>query len=182
MMPRRRLLKRPIGHSAAHWRLAQLALLALTLSSCGGAPGLPTDLAAPSPVLARSATPATPAVATPVPGIGPIRWTSETDPESSAPVDDVSQYSVDAPELIAASEAVALSAGSVVEARWDYNNTSLDALTTRLQITSDVRQQWLAFTLHRDPDVLWPPGAYRITISLNGADVQQSAVDVVAPE
>lgn len=181
-MPTRGLLARPIGRSAARCRLALLAALALMLSGCGGSPGRPDDLVAPSSVPARSATSATPAVATPEPRIGPIRWTSGTDPESSAPVDDVSQYGADALEIIAASEAVALSAGSVVEARWDYNNTSLDALTTRLQITSDVHQQWLAFTLHRDPDVLWPSGAYRITISLDGEQVQQAVVEVVAPE
>lgn len=191
-MPKRRLLTRAMrprapwrGNRSAipsHGSLALLApLILLILASCG-APGAPAELIAPSPVSTRAATPAPHPVATPVPGIGPIQWTSATDPETSAPVDTVTHYVTDAPRIIAASEAIALRAGSVVEARWEYNNTSLDSLTTRLQITADVHQQWLAFTLRRDPDVLWPAGTYRITISLDGVQVQQAAVDVVDAE
>ena len=72
----------------------------------------------------------------------------------------------------------ALSAGSSLEATWEYNDTSLDAFTTRLAPADSGADQWVSFYIERDPEVEWPVGTYEVKISLDGATVQQAAVEV----
>ncbi len=157
-----------------------LALVCGTLVSCGGEPRLvpPAD---PSPgVIANSTAvaPATPVSIAVETQIGNIVWASATDPGTNAPVEPVSSYPPDAPRIIAAVRTHALSAGSVVEATWEYNDTSLDAFTTRLTPTDSGGERWLSFHIARDPEVPWPVGTYEVTISVDGTAVRQAAVEV----
>ena len=110
--------------------------------------------------------------------IGPIVWATETDPVTHAPIDLVSSYRPDAPRIVAAVQTQELAAGSVVEATWEYNDTALDAFTTRLVPTESGAERWLSFHIARDPEVPWPVGTYEVTVSLGGTPMQQSAVDV----
>ena len=71
-----------------------------------------------------------------------------------------------------------LSAESALEATWEYNNTSLDAFSTRLVPASSAAESWISFHIERSPDVPWPVGTYQVTISLNGTTVQQASIDV----
>jgi hypothetical protein len=110
--------------------------------------------------------------------IGDIVWATSTDPASNAPIDAVSSYRPNAPRIIAAVRTRALTAGSTVEATWEYNDTSLDAFTTRLTPPGSGGEQWISFHIARDPEVPWPVGTYELAISLDGIIVQQAAVEV----
>ena len=98
--------------------------------------------------------------------------------DTTRPVEPVSIYSPDAPRIIATAQSDALSPGSIVEATWEYNNTSLDAFTTRLTLTEGGAEQWLSFHIARGAEVPWPVGTYEVTISVDGTTMQQAAVEV----
>ena len=121
------------------------------------------------------ATPVSTAVAT---RFGPIVWASAIDPVTSAPTEPVPSYPPDAPRIIAVMQAFALSAGSVVEATWEYNNTSLDAFSTSLVSPSSTAERWISFHIERQPDEPWPVGTYQVSVSLNGTSVQQASIEV----
>jgi hypothetical protein len=148
--------------------------------SCGGelrlvppaGPSLQVTTEAP---VAAQATPVGTAVAT---RFGPIVWATAVDQATDAPIAPVSTYPADAPRIIAALQAFGLSAGSVVEATWEYNNTSLDAFSTRLVPADSTAESWISFYLDRRPDVPWPVGTYEVTVSLNGATVQQASIEI----
>jgi hypothetical protein len=151
------------------------------LVGCGSESNL-APVADPSPQVTSSS--AAVAGATPVstveePRIGGIVWTTATDPTTNAPVDAVTNYRSDAPRIIAAVQAHALPAGSVVGATWEYNDTSLDAFTTRLTAPDSDAEHWMSFHIARDSDVPWPVGTYEVAISLDGARVQEANVEVV---
>jgi hypothetical protein len=107
-----------------------------------------------------------------------IVWATAIDPATSAPGEPVTSYPPDAPRIIAVLEAFALSAGSLVEATWEYNSTSLDAFSTRLVADSSTAERWISFSIERSPDVPWPVGTYEVTVSLNGTTVQQASIEV----
>jgi hypothetical protein len=159
---------------------ACLALACTTLVSCGGElrlvpPAGPSlQVTTEAPVAAR-ATPVGTAVAT---QFGPIVWATAVDQATDAPIAPVSTYPPDAPRIIAALQAFGLSAGSVVEATWEYNNTSLDAFSTRLVPADSTAESWISFYLDRRPDVPWPVGTYEVTVSLNGVTVQQASIEI----
>jgi hypothetical protein len=121
----------------------------------------------------------TPVGAIAAPLIGNVVWATLTDPATNTPTEQIRSYRPDAPRIIAAIQATALPPGSIVEASWEYNDTSLDAFTTRLTPTDSGSEQWLSFHIARDPGVPWPVGTYEVTISLNGAEVLQAAVEVI---
>ena len=156
------------------------ALQSALLVSCGGEPQLapPAELSV-TPTIATSVIPlATPTGAAVVPRFGEIIWTAAIDPVTSAPTEPVSSYPPDAPRIVAAAPAHSLPTGSRVEATWEYNDTSLDAFTTRIVPTDDIEETWVAFRIERDPNVPWPIGTYEVTISLDGTAIQQAAVEV----
>jgi hypothetical protein len=163
------------------WTVLASALILVV--SCGGE----VRLAPPANPSAtpKSATHAAPLVAaTPArqPTIGGVIWTTEVDPTTGEPGDSVALYAPDAPRLVAATKAAALPAGSRVEASWTYNGTPLEPFTTRLSADSITDGQWLSFYLTRDPNTPWPAGQYEIAVTLDGTQMQESAVEVVIAE
>ena len=178
-----RVPPRAAGGSAAR-RTLSLALLVLQgvfLVSCGGEPLLvpPGD---PLPAATNETSelaPATPVHASTTPDIGAIIWTTATEPVTNAPVQPVSSYLSDAPRITAAAPALSLLAGSRVQATWEYNNTSLDAFTTRIAATGGAEETWVTFHIDRDPDVPWPLGEYEVTISLDDVAMQHAMVEVI---
>ena len=161
-------------------RAASIAVASVLLASCGSEPRL-APLADSSPqkttdsAIVSTAIPAATAVAS-QPGV--IVWATATDPATHAPVEPVSSFAPDALRIVAAVQADALTAGSSVEAIWEYNDTSLDAFTTRLTPSESSSTQWISFYIERDPEVQWPVGTYEVKILLNGATVQEAAVEV----
>jgi hypothetical protein len=160
--------------------VASLALVCAMLVSCGGEPRLAPPVSPSPPVMTVSpagaaATPVSTAVAT---RVGQIVWASAIDPATSAPIEPVSSYRPDAPRIIAAMQTFRLSAGSTFEAMWAYNDTSLDAFSTRLAPAEGSAESWMSFYIERAPDVPWPVGTYEVTVSLDGTMVQQAAIEV----
>ena len=148
--------------------------------SCGGELRL-VPPAGPSPQVINEAPAG--AAATPVrtgaaTRFGQIVWATAIDPTTSAPIETVSSFRPDAPRIIAAMQVFALSAGSTIEATWEYNETSLDAFTTRLAPDEHSAERWISIYIEREPDVPWPVGTYEVTVSLNGMMVQQAAIEV----
>ena len=47
-----------------------------------------------------------------------------------------------------------------------------------LYLADSACREWISFYIERDPDVPWPVGTYEVTVSLDGATVQQAAVEV----
>lgn len=161
-------------------RAAYLALICVMLAGCGRELRL-VPPAGPSPRVISEAHAG--AVATPVSTevateFRPIVWATAVDPATSAPIEPVASYRPDALRIIAAMQTIALSTGSVVEASWEYNNTSLDAFSTRLVPASSTAESWISFSIERSPDVVWPVGTYEVTVSHNGAAVQQASIEV----
>lgn len=174
--------RRQVAKSTA-WRslgATCVTLVCVILVSCGGEPRLapPPEPSPEIDVEMPEGAAATPLSATLEPRIGRIVWATETDPATHAPIEPVSSYRPDAPRIIAAVQTLALTTGSVVEATWEYNDTSLDAFTTRLVPTESGAERWLNFHIARDPEVPWPVGRYEVTVSLDGTPMQQAAVDV----
>jgi len=157
-----------------------LAFVCAMLVSCGGELRL-VPPAGPSPEVTALvpagavATPVSTAVATKV---GPIVWATAIDPATGAPIEPVTSYRPDAPQIIAVMQTSGLSAGSAVEATWEYNNTSLDAFSTRLVPAASTEESWISFHIECSPDVPWPAGTYQVMVSLDGTTVQQGSIEV----
>ena len=157
-----------------------IALVSAVLVSCGGELRLVPPVG-PSP----EATPPVPAGAVPTPvstavatKFGPIIWATAVDSKTGAPVEPVTSYRPDAPGIIAVMQTSGLSAGESIEATWEYNNTSLDAFSTRLVPAASAAESWISFHIERSPDVEWPVGTYEVTVALNGTTVQQASIEV----
>ena len=177
-----RRARRPLARSAVH-RSIRAALLALAcglLVSCGSEPILapPADSAPEKFANTPVASAATPVKTVIAPQVGGIVWATKTDPATNAPIDQVTSFRPSALRIVAAAHVDALSAGSSVEATWAYNDTSLDAFTTRLTPSDSGADQWITFYIERDPGVEWPVGTYQVSISIDGVIVQQDAVEV----
>jgi hypothetical protein len=161
-------------------RVSLFALVCGLLVSCGGEPRLAPPANSSQPIVTN--TPqvgaATPAATSMAPRVGDIVWATATDPTTNAPIDPVSTYRPDALRIVAAMRLNTLSAGSVVEATWEYNDTSLDAFTTQLTLAESGADQWISFYIERDPEVEWPVGTYAVNLSVDGTPVQQAAVEV----
>ena len=175
--------RRPVVRTTARRSLgaACLALVCAILAGCGGELRL-VPPAGPSPETmseAPAGAGATPVSTTAATRFGPIVWATAIDPATSAPIEPVPSYPPGAPRIIAVMQTFALSAGSVIEATWEYNNTSLDAFSTRLVPPSSTAESWISFHIERNPDVPWPEGTYEVSVSLNGTTVQHAAIEVV---
>ena len=160
-----------------------IAIIALLLAAagCGGDP----PAAAPSPTpLAKRPVRATPAAAKPspvaTPQIGGISWATAVDPESKAPDPAVSYLVPDAPRIIAATRVSDLPPGARIEARWEYNKTPLETLTTQITASTPLSEQWIAFQIDRGQEATWPEGEYEIIIFLDGKEVERAAIEVRA--
>jgi len=174
---------RPVARTTARrWRGAAclVALVCTIMAGCGGdlrlvPPAGPSPQTMPEVPVGAAATPVSTEVAT---RFGPIVWASAIDPATGAPIELVLTYPADAPRIVAAMQTFALSAGSVVEATWEYNNTSLDAFSTSLVLPSSTAERWISFHIERQPDEPWPVGTYQVSVSLNGTSVQQASIEV----
>jgi hypothetical protein len=165
------------------WSWAILTGAIFLVVSCGGEVRLapPTNPSA-TPTSASQAAPLVAATPARQPSIGEVIWTTGVDPTTGEPADAVTNYAPDAPRLVAAIETMGLPAGSRVEASWTYNDTPLEPFTSRLSVDSVTDGQWMSFYLSRDADTPWPPGIYEIAITLDGAPMRESAVEVLGSE
>lgn len=166
-------------------RSAAVALGCALLVSCGedASRVAPRNL---SPTASRGTPIASPAAlsnaARLTPAIGEIVWAAANDPVTNAPTETVATYTIEALRITASVPLDALPTGSTIEARWEYNDTSLDAFTSQIVTSAPASRRWVSFHLDRDPETLWPTGVYDVTISLNGAVVQRAAIEIARAE
>lgn len=116
-----------------------------------------------------------------MPSLGEIVWASAADPVTNAPRGEVASFSPDAPRIAAFVLAGFLPAGSTVQADWEYNDTSLDAFTRQIVVSTATDRTWLSFHIDRGEGEPWPVGVYAVTISLNGQAARKAEIEVVAP-
>lgn len=193
-MPRGQRLGRLIANASTNYSWDQspkpaktavvLAAIVLTLAGCGGQPRLAVP-DTPTPAASQTATGTTLFPATPInrdPEIGEVVWTTALTPDLNTPVDPVTTFEADATSIIASLPVRNLPRDAAIDAAWSYNDTPLEAFATRVVAEQSSGEQWLSFRLDRDPAFSWPAGTYAISISLNGRQVQQAAVEVTETE
>lgn len=161
-------------------RTTFITVACLLLARCGGEARLvPPAESTPSGTVSRAGVSAAIPAATAVTWqIGDVVWTNATDPITNAPLEPVASFPPDVLRIVAAVHVDALPAGSSIEAIWEYNDTSLDAFSTRLSLDGGSANLWVSFYIERDPEVDWPAGTYEVKISLNGSTKQEAAVRV----
>lgn len=163
-------------------------LVCALLVSCGGEArlvppgGLSSTPTSGVPGASPVATPGTNPSDSSTPAIGEIVWVAMSDPVTNAPVDVVPSYSPEAPRITASALVTALSAGAIVAATWEYNDTSLDAFSRQIVLSAATDQIWISFHIDRESETAWPAGAYEVAISLDGTVVQRAVVDVAIQE
>ncbi|MER3436142.1 MAG: hypothetical protein C4346_00040 [Chloroflexota bacterium] len=116
------------------------------------------------------------------PTVGTVIWTERIDPVTSAPGPRVSSLSAAAPTIFAVLPVANLPPGTVLRADWTYNNTPLEALTRAVIIQEPYAKGWIAFSLTRSGDTLWPVGEYAITVSVNDVIAQAATITVAEPD
>ena len=164
-------------------RWATLALSGLLLAGCGSESRLIAPGAVATPSSSPAASPAAwPATVDPGPTVGDIVWTTTVDPVTNAPVDAVGSYSPEAVRIIASMPTRGIPRSVAIRASWEYNDTPLEAFTTELDLPQQRETTWISFHIDRDPQILWPEGIYAIAVSLDGSEIQRSAVEVVAAD
>ncbi len=169
--------------TACRIRCLVTAIVCVLIAGCGGEARLgPVPETSPVPGLGTPVA-FSPAERDPSrpPSIGEIVWATSADPESNAPVDTVATFSPDAARITAYMLTDAIPAGSTIEATWEYNSTSLDALTRQVVPPSAIGESWISFHLERGQDTRWPTGVYEISVSLDGSVVRRAAVEIVNP-
>jgi hypothetical protein len=112
------------------------------------------------------------------PTVGSVIWTERIDPVTSAPGPSVTFFSVDAPSIFAVVPIANLPPGTVLRADWTYNTTPLEALTRAVIIHGPYAKGWIAFSLTRSGETLWPAGEYAITVSVNDVLARTATVAV----
>src|SRR5262249_28179882 len=113
----------------------------------------------------------------PAPEVGKIVWATAVDPRTKAPAEVVDGFAVDDETLYATLQVRNLPPNAALTAKWTYNKTSLDALTTTAVVPSGPNSGWVEFHLTRS-DEPWPDGTYAISVSLDGKIVQTAEVKV----
>jgi hypothetical protein len=112
--------------------------------------------------------------------MGPIVWTTAVDPETSAPLDIVTAFSVDAQAIIATVSVSRWEPATPISAEWSYNGTPLDGFATTVVADDARRDLWLAFHLTKTPEASWPDGIYAIALQVDGRTAQAASVVVAA--
>lgn len=178
-----------VGRSLTTHAMA-VSILAAALTGCM-AQGSPTPLAAvtaspaitlPAPSPSPGASPAEIHVVDQNPTVGAVIWAERIDPVTSAPGPRVRSFSAEAPTLFAVLPVANLPPGTVLRAEWTYNNTPLEALTRAVVIQEPYAEGWIAFSLTRSGDTLWPAGEYAITVSVNDVIAQAATITVAEPD
>ncbi len=166
--------------------VAVLCLLVPVLVACGD------DSDSPEPTAVATADARVPTAETPQPTEIPVPvhviaadpvWTTAVEPGTNRPLDEIEgEFDATAPVIYAAVSIEAAPAGSLLVARWTYNNTPIQGMDATVQLP-EVRFEpiWLEFHLERQSGDEWPDGEYRITLSEGDRVVSAGAIDVVVP-
>jgi hypothetical protein len=111
--------------------------------------------------------------------IGEIVWTAAIDPETKAPLEPVSTFSIETPTLYAVFPVARIRQETTITASWTYNDTTMPTLDSTIAVPSDAEAIWIEFHLTLTAGATWPPGAYEIAIAINGEPATRAMVEVV---
>lgn len=186
-------------HQKLGLALAATALL-LSASGCGvaddfagpaGTPASGTEAAAtPEATRQTGASPASspsgggPPAASPIAfespaaAIGPLVWAAEIDPDTHAPLRQVTSFVGDAPFIYATVAVQRVAAGTTIDAQWTYNRTRLEGLDAAIVIDAPSADTWIEFHLSRPSPGTWPSGIYEVAIQVNGQPAVTGSVEI----
>ena len=111
-----------------------------------------------------------------------VIWTTAVDPETRAPVNEVSSFPTNAPTIIAAVEIGEAQAGTVLTATWSIDGVDVPQATMQVTAGKDLKEGWATFQFNRAPDRLFPLGELQVRVSAGDDSVVTGTVDIVLPE
>lgn len=153
------------------WRLVIVAILALlVLVACGSG-----DEAEPTPHAVTPTAPPQPMT------LGDVVWTTEVDPTTQEPADEVRRYPNNAPAIIAAVPIGSVPAGAEITATWAIDGTEVPQATTRVVAEAAVEEGWVSFRFTRNPDRLFPLGVLSVTVSGPMGETTAGEVEITLP-
>lgn len=161
-------------------RLLAIAACALVLVGCGG--GTPDNTSTPP----APATTATERAARPTPPpaaaeLLAVTWTTDVDPATGAPRDDVDAFPSDAAAIIAAVECGGLAAGTELTATWSIDGTEVPEATMRVTVDRTISNGWATFRFTRDPERRFPLGELQVRVTASDGTEVTGTVDIVLP-
>ena len=167
-------------------RWSILAVVFLALAGCGGDDNGPDqNQSTQTPSSDAGATQAAKravADATPLPMVvGEVVWATAIDEETRAPERAVTTVDSTTRTIYAVVPVSNIQPGQVFTAKWSYNETALDGLTTSVSVAPDQAVDWVEFHLTRSEE-RWPDGDYAVTISAGDEIVQRAEIAVMNVE
>lgn len=128
----------------------------------------PVPSPAPSPVASPSPLPdlaATPGVFTsPQADVGNVVWSTAIDPTTNAPTSRVTELTANVATIYATLPVYRVKPGTVFTAKWTYNNTSMETLTSHVTASGSYDEAWIEFHITRAASQPWPAGTYEVTV------------------
>jgi hypothetical protein len=129
---------------------------------------VPSPSPAPSPVASPSPIPdfaATPGVFTsPQADVGKVVWATAINPTTNAPTAPVTELAADVTTIYAALPVYRVKPGTVFTAKWTYNTTPVDELTSHVTASGGYDEAWIEFHITRAAKQPWPTGTYEVTV------------------
>ena len=113
--------------------------------------------------------------------LGEIVWARDIDPATNEPVRRASGFVTTDPVIHAVVPVIRIVQGTVVSAAWSYNGEPVPALDTAVTAERSYENGWIAFSLARPEDQIWPTGDYGITIFVDGVETQTAEMTVQVP-
>lgn len=162
-------------------RVRRLApLLAVLVTLAGGVAGAQTPDSPATPGPFASPTAGTVVIAD-VAELGEVVWARDIDPATMAPVRRATGFVTIDPAIHAVVPVIRILQGTVVAARWSFKGTPVVALDADVTADRSYENGWIAFTITRPDDQIWPIGEYTITILVNGVEALSASMTVRVP-
>lgn len=110
--------------------------------------------------------------------IGAIVWTTSIDPTTKSPGPPLSIIPSETRVIYATLPVERADVGTIIEARWSYNNTALQGFRGAITFERPASQLWIEFHIELTGDSTWPAGRYAIEVTVDGQPARQSTVTV----
>lgn len=154
--------------------------LAALLALMGGLAQAQTPDSTATPGVSASPTAGTVVIGD-VAELGEIEWAREIDPETNAPARRATGFVTTDPAIHAVVPVVRILQGTVVAARWSFNGEPVPVLDSEVTADRSYERGWIAFSLTKPADQIWPTGEYAITILVNGVEALNGSMIVRVP-
>jgi hypothetical protein len=178
-------------HGRAGWAVRGLAagLILLVAVACSGSSDAPKPTPTPAPTASPVPSPIPSPVASPSPlpdlaatpgvftsaqaDVGKVVWSTSLDPATNAPTHRVTALTANVTTIFATLPVYRVKPGTVFTAKWTYNNTPVEALTSHVTAGGSYAEAWIEFHITRAANQPWPAGTYEVTVLVG--DQQQVA-------